>query len=327
MGAVSNAVDRRGGNDQREQRGSAVAVVSPDAIKAVLKVVFEYRGTFARLLPPHLDADTYLGIAASALWKNEKLAEAAIANPESLVVALRDCARLGHQPGTDQYALTVRKQNKRPGVLGIEQYQGVIERMYRAGAVQAVHAEVVCRGETFRRQDPAPPLHGVADWLDRDPVVANLVGAYAYAILEGGACSRVVSMGRAEIMRHREAAATHDIWDGNFGSSMWLKTVTHELEKWVPTSAEYRREQARAAAVMADAIQQTRTTPQAASAQQQREERAAVVIDGEPISEPAGDEPWPDTAQPPEPRCTSGCDNEAQDPTCPIHGDKTAGGQ
>lgn len=294
MGAVSSAVDRR--NDQREQRsGNTVAVVTPDAIKGVLKTVFEYRGTFARLLPAHLDADTYLGIAASALWRHEKLAEAAIANPESLVVALRDCARLGHQPGTDQYALTVRKINKRPGVLGIEQYQGVIERMYRAGAVQAVHAEVVCRGERFDRRDPAPPYHHVVSWLDRDPLVENLAGVYAYAILEGGTCSRVVSMGRNEIMRHRDAAATTDIWDGPFGKSMWLKTVAHELEKWVPTSAEYRREQARAAAVMADAIQQTRGTPAAPAAGDEPVPGVGVVIDGDP---PAED--WPPTARPPD---------------------------
>ena len=29
---------------------------------------------------------------------------------------------------------------------------------------------------------------------------------------------------------------------------MWLKSAIHELEKWVPTSSEYRREQLRAAA-------------------------------------------------------------------------------
>ncbi|MEV7264671.1 recombinase RecT [Micromonospora aurantiaca] len=245
----------------RGQQSQEVAVRRED-MDNLGKMVAQYRGTFARLLPAHLDAETFVGIAAGALWKNPKTAEAAIKNPDSLIIALRDCARLGHEPGTDQYALTVRQGR----IMGIEQYQGVIERMYRAGAVVAVHAEVVAPGERLQRRDPLPPLHHVPgdDWLNRDTSavelnereepVPRLLGAYAYAILEGGACSRVVVMGRAEMMKHRAVAATTAIWDGPFGSSMWLKTVCHELEKWVPTSAEYRREQARAAAVMADAM-------------------------------------------------------------------------
>lgn len=236
----------------RQQQQSQEVAVRKEDVAALGRTIATYRGTFGRLLPAHMDAETFVGIAAGAMYRNEKLAAAAMHHPDSLIVALRDCARLGHEPGTDQYALTVRGGK----VLGIEQYQGVIERMYRAGAVLSVHAEVVCKGETFKRQDPSPPYHRVPndDWLDRDTSVANLTGAYAFAILEGGACSRVVAMGRAEIMAHREVATTTNIWDGPFGKSMWLKTVAHELEKWVPTSAEYRREQARAAAAMADAL-------------------------------------------------------------------------
>jgi recombination protein RecT len=193
--------------------------------------------------------------AASALYKNNTLAATAMRNPESLLVALRDCARLGHQPGTDEYALTVRGG----GVLGIEQYQGVIHRMYQAGAVLSVHAEVVTKQERLERRDPLPPIHHVpdGDWMARDIRVPNLKGVYAYAILEGGVCSRVVVMGAAQVMTHREKAATKAIWDGDFGVSMWLKTGAHELEKWVPTSASYRQQRARADAALAAMLGQT----------------------------------------------------------------------
>jgi len=295
MGAVSNAVDRRNAADNQGATGKAVAP-SEQNITAFVRTVAEARGTFGRLLPPHLDAETFVGIAAGALWKNQDLAAAALTNPQSFFIALRDCARLGHQPGTDQYALTVRKVNGRPSVLGIEQYQGVIERMFRAGAVQSVQAEVVCKGEVFRPNGHQTPTHQVPndDWFSRNLAVDNLIGVYAYAILEGGVCSRVIKMGRDDVMKHRAVAATHNIWDGPFGQSMWLKTACHELEKWVPTSAEYKREQARAAAVLADAMQQRPAPPPAAPAHEE-----ASTVDGAVVDPPAqGGDEWPDAAKP-----------------------------
>lgn len=229
--------------------GNEVAVRDEDLKSLVGSQIWGRRAQFATLLPSDVDVDTFAGAAAAAMYKNKQLAVTAMRNPESLLVALRDCARLGHTPGTDEYALTVRGG----GVLGIEQYQGVIHRMYQAGAVKAVHAEVVTKQEKLIRDDPNPPKHEVPDddWLNRDVRVGNLKGAYAYAVLEGGVISRLVVMGAAQIMAHREKAATTMIWDGPFGISMWLKTVTHELEKWVPTSASYRLERLRADAQFA----------------------------------------------------------------------------
>lgn len=241
-----------------------VAVREEDIKSLTREVIWAKRKEFANLLPSNVDADTFVGLAAAAMFKNPGLAVAALNKPESLIIALRDCARLGHEPGTDEYALTVRAG----GVLGIEQYQGVIARMFNAGNVQAIHAEVVTKQERLERRDPLPPLHHVPndDWLDRDVRVDNLKGAYAYAILEGGVSSRVVVMGRQQIMTHRDKAGIAKsgpnegqavFWDGPFGLSMWLKTVVHELEKWVPTSASYRKERARADAEMARLLGQT----------------------------------------------------------------------
>jgi recombination protein RecT len=231
-------------------------VVREEDMKSLVRTqVWDQRGMFKTLLPKEVDVDVFAGCAASSMYKNPALAAAAMRAPESLLVALRDCARLGHQPGTDEYALTIRGG----AILGIEQYQGVIHRMFNAGAVKAVHAEVVTMQERLERRDPLPPIHHVPDddWLNRDVRVANLKGVYAYAVLDGGAISRVVVMGRAQVEAHREKAATKMIWDGPFGVSMWLKTACHELEKWVPTSASYRQERARADAALASMLGQT----------------------------------------------------------------------
>jgi recombination protein RecT len=54
-------------------------------------------------------------------------------------------------------------------------------------------------------------------------------------------------MSRDEVMRHKAVAKTKKFWDGPWEPSMWKKTAIHELEKWVPTSAEFIREKLRAA--------------------------------------------------------------------------------
>jgi recombination protein RecT len=229
--------------------GSDVKVRDEDVRSLVYTQVWQQRRQFANLLPADVDADAFAGLAAAAIWRDPKLALAALNSPDSLLIALREAARLGHEPGTEAYYLTVRSN----GVFGIEGYQGVIDRMYRSGGVIAVHADVITKEEdsagAFVRHDPAPPTH--QRQLSRDTSVDNLAGVYAYAILTGGVCSRVVVMGRSEVMRHREAAMTKNVWDGPFGISMWLKTPVDEVRKWVPTSAAYRKERARADVEMA----------------------------------------------------------------------------
>lgn len=224
--------------------GQEIELRDEDVKSLVHTQVWARRRELDNLLPADVDVDTFAGLAAAALFRDVKLAEAAMRAPESLVIALRECARLGHNPGTSEYYLTVRGG----AVLGLEGFQGQIDRMYRAGAVKAVHVDVVARGERLIRREPLPPEHVVPDdnWFDRDLSEPNLIGAYAWAVLDGGVPSHPVVMGRAEMMNHRAAAATDKIWSGNWALSMWRKTVVHELAKYVPTSSSYRQERARA---------------------------------------------------------------------------------
>lgn len=208
-------------------------------------LIAKYRADFAQVLPSHLRPATFVRLSQGLLRRNTKLAEAAERNPASFLAALLECARLGHEPGTDQFALVPFNDRKRSTVeiVGIEQYQGVIERMYRAGAVRSVKAEVVKADDPFGYEPDVMdrPRHK-PDWFAER---GELVGVYAYAVLADGSTSRVVMMNRAEVMKHKAVArgATGDDspWQ-TWEESMWLKTAVHELEKWVPTSSEYRRE-------------------------------------------------------------------------------------
>lgn len=202
---------------------------------------------FAKVLPSHIKPVTFVRLAVGALRKDEKLMAAANANLPSLMHALLEAARLGLEPGTKEFYLTPRF-GKQPGVLGITGYQGEIELIYRAGAVSAVKAECVYERDVFEFQPGMDrPVHKVDWWSDRGAVL----GAYAYAEMVGGGLSKVVVAGPKEIERAMAASPTaqssHSPWKTDY-AAMVLKTSIHQLAKWVPTSAEYRRELLRAAA-------------------------------------------------------------------------------
>ncbi len=267
------------------------AIAKPTAGSQVIE---QYRSIFAEVLPTHIKPETWIRVAQGALRRDEKLAAAAAANPQSLVSTLMDAARRGLEPGTEQYYLVPYKGE----VQGIVGYQGEVELMYRAGAISSVIVEVVYGKDTFQyspgRDDR--PLHDI-DWDAEDRGPLRLV--YAYAVMKDGATSRVVVMNRAEVMRHKAMAQGTDRHDSpwkKWESAMWLKTAAHELTKWVPTSAEYLRDQARAAGEMIRHAQRPVSAPPApptaATPPQDRPEPVRVesqtgpVLDGTIVDQP-----------------------------------------
>lgn len=227
-----------------------------------------YVDDFATVLPSTgVNATTFVRRAQGLLRRDRNLARVASSNPGSFFAALLDCASLGHEPGSGAYHLVTFGNE----VTGIEDYKGKIDRIYRANAVSTIKANVVHQTDTFRF-NPARderPEHEV-DWDAEDRGPLRLV--YAFAEMRDGTTSRVVVMNRAEIERHRKESRGSDRasspWVKWF-ESMALKTAIHELEKWVPSSAEYREEMARsraAAEQLASAETVPGVTPQALAA-------------------------------------------------------------
>lgn len=216
-------------------------------------LVTAYRDDFATVLPSHIKADTWVRLAVGALRRDPKLAQAARENSGSLMVALLDAARKGLEPGTPEYYLTPRKRKTDDGwineVLGITGYQGEIEMIYRAGAVSSVIVEVVRAADKFSYTPGRDerPVHEI-DWSLDDRGELKL--AYAYAVMRDGATSKVVVLNKAHIELAKKSSqgadSSYSPWKKH-EEAMWLKTAAHRLAKWVPTSAEYRREQLRAA--------------------------------------------------------------------------------
>lgn len=217
-------------------------------------MIKSYTSEFAIVLPSHLTkqdqesnrppGSQFARLAQGALRRDPKLADIARRNPASLMQALLECARLGHEPGTDSFYL-VPMGNE---IEGIEGYRGVIERMYRAGAVVSVKAEVVKFNDKFEfnPNTMTRPNH-IIDWFgDR----GDTIGAYAYADMVGGATSKVVVISPDYIAKVRAMSKGSDKPSSpwvKWYDAMILKTALHRLEPFVPTSAEYIREKMRAA--------------------------------------------------------------------------------
>lgn len=212
-------------------------------------MIEQYTPDFATMLPSHIRPEQWARVAIGALRRDPKLMEAARNDTGRLMSELAKAARLGLEPGSEEFYLTPRKEKGQLKVLGITGYQGLIELMYRAGAIASVIAEVVYEGDEFSyapgREDR--PQH-IIDWDARDRGELRL--AYAYAVMKDGATSKVIVLNRADIARIKASSQGADSqyspWKTN-EAAMWLKSAVRQLAKWVPTSAEYRREQLRAA--------------------------------------------------------------------------------
>lgn len=216
-------------------------------------LVAQYQQSFFDVLPSHVRPETWVRIAQGALKKGKRgqdgltdVERAANNNVGVFLATLLDAARLGLEPGTEQYYLTPRRVKVNGGyqdeILGIIGYQGHIELMYRAGAVASVVAECVYEADEFRFSPGADETpHHVIDWDADDRGQLRLV--YAFARMKDGATSKVVVLNRQAIERIKASSQGADSkyspWV-NHEPAMWLKSAVRQLAKWVPTSSEYR---------------------------------------------------------------------------------------
>lgn len=265
------------------------AVAQVEAGPAAL--VRQSRDWFNTILPSHVDANAFVALTLACLRKNPSLARAAQQNAASFMSALSECARLGLVPGDTYHMVPFGSE-----ITGIVDYKGEIELIYRAGAVSSVKAEIVYKKDHFRyTTDMDRPEHA-PDWFgDR----GEIIGAYAYAVMMNGATSKVVVYSKAEIDRVKEVSKTWKRSDSPW--TLWydrmaLKTVIHRLENFVPTSAEYRREQLRAAAEISQQVNGgSRVTARTVDA------RTGEIVDAEIVDEqnvpPAGEQ-HPQAAEP-----------------------------
>lgn len=117
-------------------------------------LVRHHRDDLTLVLPTHVKGETWMRLATGALRRDENLRRTATRNPGSFMNALLECARLGHEPGTEAFYLVPFGSE----VQGIEGYRGIVERIYRAGCREGSQG----RGRLLQRPLRVQPRHGPA---------------------------------------------------------------------------------------------------------------------------------------------------------------------
>lgn len=268
-------------------------------------MIRQYSTDFATVLPAHINSATWVRLAEGALKKGKRIDDkqdanfgqfelevAARNNPGVFLAALLDAARLGLEPGSEQYYLTPRKVKGQLEILGIVGYQGYIELMYRAGAISSIVADVVRENDIYqyRRGIDEVPLHEYPSFAAESDRGA-LKGVYAYARMKDGAVSRVVELGRDDIARIKKSSQGSDSpyspWK-NFEAAMWLKSSIRQLQKWVPTSAHIREQIAQASARAQHVADSIPGAPAIATGVEEDFIDGTIVVEGD----------WPTAATP-----------------------------
>ena len=186
---------------------------------------------WADVLPAHIGPAKFQRWALT-LMQNPDMIEVS-RTPEgqlSIVTALLDCASLGLEPGRTYHLVKFGGK-----VTGIIDYKGEIELIGRANPAASVVAMLVRKADTFAmRGANTPPLHE-ADWFSDDR--GEIIGGYAYTDFGGQRYSQVVRMSEAQFLKHRDKARIKEVWD-EWPEPMRLKTLIHQLRKWVSWSPE-----------------------------------------------------------------------------------------
>ena len=97
-----------------QQPGNAVAVLKEQKARtdALIKT---YQPQLARVMPRHVNQEAFLGLALAYVRRDVAVLDAAIRNPQSLILALRECAALGHMPMRGTFALVPFRNRKAVG--------------------------------------------------------------------------------------------------------------------------------------------------------------------------------------------------------------------
>lgn len=204
-----------------------------DLVKAVLEA---NAPRIAAVLGKSMTPEKFAGVVIGLLREDENLLKC---SPASIVMSAMRCAQLGFSPdrALGQCWLIPRK-GKAEFQLG---YRGLIALAYRSPLVAAVRYGVVAQGEEFTWRDGRNWQLDHVPGEDGWPANAEQTRA-AWCVIDlrtGGQLPRV--MGRAEIIRHRQAGGgSGPAWRDNF-AAMAVKTVIADACRRAPLETEVGR--------------------------------------------------------------------------------------
>lgn len=229
-------------NKQINNKAPVQMPVSPyRKVEAYLK---KMAPQISQALPKHLDADRMSRIALTTMKMNPALLDASI---ESLLGAVMQASQLGLEPNLLGSCYFIPYKNHKTGETTVSfqiGYKGLIDLVYRSGAVLTVVAKEVCENDDFYYE------YGLNEQLKHIPAKENrgrVTHFYSYAKLKnGGHYFDVMSCEEINRIRDTHSQAFkfqkgNSIWDKHY-ESMAKKTVIKQMIKYLPISVEVQNE-------------------------------------------------------------------------------------
>lgn len=220
-----------------QERNEETAVVPFDAkgrAKEIEATLEGRRGQFLALLggDPKL-TDRFLTVVLDAVVRSRDLLEA---DPLSLLTSVRTAATLGLEPtGVLGDGAIIARRDRNQGNRKIAtfqpMYRGLMRLARSSGQVAGMDAAIVYENDEFDITRGTEPRILHRPTLDDD--TGSVKGAYAFAKLTSGELV-VRYWSVAKLLRHRDRFAKESAFWKNHPEPMMMKTVVHDLMKYLP---------------------------------------------------------------------------------------------
>jgi len=282
----------------------ALAKAAPaSAGTTIAQYLEKQRPAIMSALPRNIDVDRFTRIVLTTVRKNPDLLKC---DPMSILAATMQSAQLGLEPGSglgEAYIIPYKREATFQ--MG---YKGIVKLARNSGDLNAIWAEAVYAGDTFKVvMGTEPKIVHEPDFTNDDRgTYASMTHVYAVAKLSSGDVQYAV-MTKSEIEAHKKryskgSSSSMSPWSDPLGAvEMAKKTVVLRLGKMLPLSAEVARAFASDGTVRKELTADMSTLP---DAEDEKVEASALgadepeIIDvddnGELVSEEDAESLWPD---------------------------------
>jgi len=186
--------------------------------------------------------------AYDAITKNDNLAKVAMSNPETLKLAMYNCAAVGLtlNPAQRFAYLITRKLNGANRVILDISYKGMIEIAIKAGSIESCSVTLLHEKdlETFEWIDDFTPPKRAPNPFARNR--GEIVGGYCQARLPNGTW-KLSAMNIDQILKRRDASpagkSQYGPW-ANWFEEMCMKTIVRNAARFWPSNGSSNLEEA-----------------------------------------------------------------------------------
>lgn len=218
-----------------EETPTAVAIVAPQkkpmTIKDNLQTV-DFREQVRMALPVGFNPEKFVRVSMNALVRNPDIQHC---SQQSVFRCLLDLASLGLEAdGRRAHLIPFGKVN--PVCTLIIDYKGLVELALRSGNIAKIHADVICKNDTFAHDCGEIKTHTYDISMPRGEVI----GAFVETVTKDGIRqASIMSKVEIEAIRKRSKSGQVGPWVTDWNEQA-KKTVFRRHSKWIVLSPEIR---------------------------------------------------------------------------------------